>query len=247
MNYSVEIEELENKRNNSIIRFAPTTFIEKGKIRKLIGNLIRNSSLQLLFANLSERHYLNLGSGGNLIKDFINIDYSWRQGLDLCWDIRKKIPFKDNSFKGIFIEHVLEHFDWMEALNIVLPEAFRLLKPGGSIRISVPDAEEAVLKYYRSKQEGIVDTQFLEKYDGGLRIPLTPMLDLNNTFRRIYEPVNIGHKFAYDFQTLEYFLHTTGFINIKREVYLQGRDPALLMDYEKRKSESLYVEASKPL
>jgi hypothetical protein len=71
-------------------------------------------------------------------------------------------------------------------------------------------------------------------------------LPVYNTFRRIYEPLEVGHKFVYDFQTLEYFLHCVGFVDIRKESFMRGRDPSLLIDYPKRARESLYVEAAKP-
>ena len=72
------------------------------------------------------------------------------------------------------------------------------------------------------------------------------MMLLNNTFRRIYASLQEGHKFAFDYQTLEYFLKNAGFVKIRQETYMQGSDEFLLVDYKKRAGESLYVEASKP-
>ncbi len=229
-----------------IYRLPDTHLFTRLRVRRLVGNLIRNSSLQTAFRNLSGKEYANLGAGGNILADFINVDYEWAAGMDLCWDIRKKLPIRSGSIKGVFSEHTLEHFVWGDALNHLLPEIYRILKPGGTVRISVPDAEKAVCQYSEAKSKGLTDKTWREPYNGGERIPLTPMLNLNNTFRRIYEPLHVGHKFAYDFQTLEYFLHLTGFVDIRREEYMHGRDNFLLVDYMKRASESLYVEASKP-
>lgn len=241
----MDTETLETARANRLIVQSPSIF-SSVRVRKIIGYTIRNSSIQLLKKNLSEKQFLNLGAGSNLLKDFVNMDYSWCRGMDLCWDVNKGIPLESNSLQGIITEHTLEHFTWEEAIKTFLPECFRVLKHGGTIRISVPDAEMCLKKYQDDKANGETETPFRAHYDGGKRIPLTPMMHVNNTFRRIYEPLNVGHKFAYDFHTLEYFLYCVGFVDISKETYMNGRDHILLVDYKKRAGESLYIEATKP-
>jgi predicted SAM-dependent methyltransferase len=215
-------------------------------VRRLIGNLVRNRAFQLLPARYRGKEYLNLGCGGNILRNYINLDYGWVRGIDLCWDIRKGIPLPSNSMRGIFTEHTLEHFTWRDAIRVFLPECFRILREGGVLRITVPDAELCLRTYEEARARGETGTSFRAPYDGGDRIPLTPMMHVNNTFRRIYEPLEVGHKFVYDFQTLEYFLHCVGFVDVTKESFRRGRDPMLLADYQKRAAETLYVEAVKP-
>ncbi len=49
--------------------------------------------------------------------------------------------FADGSFTEVYASHVLEHFDYKEALVTALREWRRVLAPGGSIRLSVPDID----------------------------------------------------------------------------------------------------------
>lgn len=217
----------------------------RDKVKRIIGQLVRNRSFQLLRTN-RQKQYLNLGCGGNLLRGYINLDYAWVKGIDLCWDIKKGIPLPTNSIGGIVTEHTLEHFTWHEAIHVFLPECFRVLKEGAVIRVCVPDAELSLMTYQDARTRGETGLRFRAGYDGGNRIPMTPMMHVNNTFRRIYEPFEVGHKFAYDFQTLEYFLHTVGFVQISKEGFMRGNDPMLLVDSQKRAGESLYVEAVKP-
>ncbi len=101
--------------------------------------------------------YLNLGCGGTRPIDdlWINIDNLHEQFPDLNCperknmdaepnyknaDLTKGIPFPDNSVDGIFSSHMIEHFDCFQAINF-LKECFRSLKPGGVLRLSVPDPE----------------------------------------------------------------------------------------------------------
>lgn len=242
----IDIGRLEEKRKDMIDRLPEKHLLSRLRVRRMVGGILRNSRIQLLRKGLLDKKYANIGAGGNILRGFINIDYSWTRGLDLCWDITRKLPLRSGSLKGVFSEHTLEHLVWSDAMQTMLPEAYRILEPGGTIRISVPDAEKAVKEYVEQASSGQTAQPWRQEYDGGNRISMTPMLQLNNTFRRIYEPLWMGHKFAYDFQTLEYFLHLTGFAEIKRAEYMSGRDENLLVDYQKRASESLYVEAVKP-
>ncbi len=238
---SKNISNLEYIRESNLIKNPYPAFTSRIKVRKLIGSLLRNNSIQLIFMN-KEKKYLNIGCGGNVLKNFIDIDYGWTKGQDLCWNILKGLPISKSSIKGIFIEHTLEHFTMQEIQDILLPEFVRVLVPNGIIRISVPDAEKAVERYNNAKADGHVNIPFVKDEINNL----TPMMYLNNTFRQIYAPLQVGHKFAFDYQTLEYFLKSHGFVDVRRESYMQGRDENLLVDYKKREEESLYVEACKP-
>jgi predicted SAM-dependent methyltransferase len=192
--------------------------------------------------SLSRKVYLNVGCGGNLIGDFINLDYTWIQNLDVCWDIRKGIPLRSNSLYGIFTEHALEHFEWEDITRTLLPEFLRTLKPGGVLRICVPDAEMAIESYNQAKRVGLVEKPFRDPNPRAL----TPLMQVTNVFRRLFESYEQGHKFAWDFQTLEFLLDRAGFTEVERASYMSGRVSALLVDYQRRAKESLYVEAIKP-
>jgi len=78
------------------------------KIQYLISNITRSKKLFINKKQVSLKKFLNVGCGPNT--NFINLDYSWIPGVDVCWDItKKKYPFEDNVFEGIFTEHCLEH------------------------------------------------------------------------------------------------------------------------------------------
>lgn len=222
---------------------APPNILDRHKVRTAIGYLLRNNPVQLL--RLPAADYVNLGCGGNVLKGFVNIDYRWRRGV-LCWDISKGVPLRSDSVSGVFTEHALEHFEWQFTLNTVLPEIRRILKPGGVVRISVPDAEMVIDEYLKARESGETSKVWDHPHhEEANRLHLTPMGRVNNAFRRIYEPYVQGHKFLYDFQTLEHFLHLTGFTDVTKTAYMEGRDPRMLVDYKRRASESLYVEATR--
>lgn len=89
---------------------------------------------------------INLGCGENTMQGWINIDYQWNPKLEICWDITRVLPIPSNAFSGVFSEHCLEHFSRDQALQI-LNETFRILSPGGVVRIAVPDVETYIDAY----------------------------------------------------------------------------------------------------
>lgn len=53
-------------------------------------------------------------------------------------DLRR---FADGAFAEVYASHVLEHFDYVDALPAALAEWWRVLAPGGVLRLSVPDLD----------------------------------------------------------------------------------------------------------
>lgn len=63
-------------------------------------------------------------------------------GVDFIGDCSKDLgQFSDASVDEIYASHVLEHLGYHRALPATLREFHRILKPGGSARIGVPDFE----------------------------------------------------------------------------------------------------------
>lgn len=90
--------------------------------------------------------FLNLGSGQRRFDSelgWINIDCVSRppdQVPDLICDI-SNLPFPDSSMDIVCFHHVIEHFGCGEADGI-LKESWRVLKPGGSLLVFVPDLKK---------------------------------------------------------------------------------------------------------
>jgi predicted SAM-dependent methyltransferase len=212
------------------------------KVRFLIGDLLRNKTAQVkkwhVRTKLIRSPYLNVGCGPYAHPDFINIDYAWHPEVEICYDILKRIPLPDASLRGIFTEHCLEHitFDQCQA---VLRDFYRLLQPGGTVRIIVPDAELYIDLYHKAHQGESVDFPYVDQHQWAMGY--TPLMSLNRIFR------DHGHLYAYDAQTMALQLECAGFIAIEKTQYRAGRDAHLLIDQASRASESLYIEASKPV
>jgi len=203
------------------------------KIQKAIANVIRNKPLFFNWKRISTIDYLDIGCGPNSNKAFINLDFNWNPNIDICWDLSKKkrLPFPDNKFKGIYSEHCFEHITFDE-FKWNMKEIHRILQTHGIFRLIMPDGE-LYLDIYNKRKAGSLQKM---PYENGY---ITGMHRINGIFR------NHGHKFIYDFQTVSMILKKVGFRNIYKEKYGIGKDKKLIRDTESRVIESLYVEGIK--
>lgn len=205
------------------------------KVQFALGALLRGRRFQARRALGSGRRLLNIGCGPNIRPEFINLDWQWRPGIDVCWDLKDGLPFPDAAFDGIYSEHCLEHLP-LELARRTLAECHRTLAKGGRIRLIVPDAELYFDLYHRWKSES-PDFPFLpaDRVRAG---ELTPLMAINQSL------YGHGHLFSYDFDTLRTLLAAAGFSAVEHRRFGEGT-PALLLDQIARRPESLYVEAVK--
>lgn len=89
---------------------------------------------------------LNLGCGSTYHKDWINLDIEAIPPRVQGWDLRKGIPFPPDHFDACYHSHVLEHLKPEEGKRF-LEDCLRVLKPGGILRIAVPDMEGIAREY----------------------------------------------------------------------------------------------------
>lgn len=211
------------------------------KVQSWVGPLIRNRRFQLRRERVRRLAYLDIGCGPNLHPHLINLDYLWRPGIDVCWDIQNGFPFADHSMKGVFSEHCLEHFS-LPAAQRLLREVRRILAPGGTVRIVVPDGELYLLTY-ASRTTGSSPQKFPFEDKERQHELWTPMMSVNRIFYQDRESL-AGHRTIFDFALLAAALRKCGFTRIEKCRFQEGRDPALLIDTPERQVESLYVEAS---
>ena len=180
---------------------------------------LRHTPFQSKSRRVREARYLNAGCGKVAKPAFVNLDFTWQPGVDLVWDLRWNLPFRDNTLQGIYTEHCLEHLPRALVTDHVLKEFLRVLVPAGLIRIIVPDAGTYAKLYVQSLSDANVTFPTISPE--GLR---TPMMHVNQCFR--YH----GHQYAYDFETLKLFVGDAGFVDIHQRSFLQGEDPVLLVE-----------------
>ena len=204
-----------------------------------------------LYSRLSSRRLasldgcrVNIGCGDRPTPGWINLELRSASNVHF-WDCRRGLPFSDNAVNAIYAEHTFEHFEPDAEGKYFLRESLRCLRPGGVLRIVVPDAG-AYLRAYGRAWDPLASMRQLEARKEGWRDPwlgeiyCTQMQLINAVFRQRGE-----HKYAYDEETLALILRQTGFSRVIRQRFGVSIDPDMAPDSEARKTESLYVEAVK--
>lgn len=170
-----------------------------------------------------------------------NYDVTWPD-IDLL-DIRKKFPLESNSVDYIYCSQVLEHFERYETLGI-LRESLRVLKPGGLIRISVPDISK-MMDIYREMSKSSPESAANEInriWWGYEKDGPKPSL-----FSKISKLFIRDHQWHYDKISMKRILLEVGFSKIKFQSFQKGNFPELnKLEMDIHHKHSLYVDANKP-
>ena len=121
--------------------------------------------------------YLNLGCGSHFHPDWVNLDFHSNSDHVTAHDLRKGIPFEDETFEVVYHSHLLEHFPRYKA-KAFIEECFRVLRPRGILRIVVPDLEQIAREYLKVLESAVngsedaahnYDWILLEMYDQAVR------------------------------------------------------------------------------
>jgi len=108
---------------------------------------------------------LNVGCGNVFHPDWVNLDAAPSAPEVTAHDLRRGIPYADESFDAVYGSHVLEHLEPCAAARL-LRECLRILKPEGIARLVVPDLEAIAGLYLRSLEGALAgDAQARQRYD----------------------------------------------------------------------------------
>lgn len=89
---------------------------------------------------------LHWGCGPKPAPGWINADLRPGPGVDLCGDIRDGLPLPDGSLDYAVAIHALQDLAWPD-IPVAIGELKRVLKPGGVLRLGLPDLDRAIEAY----------------------------------------------------------------------------------------------------
>lgn len=106
--------------------------------------------------SLKERLFFNIGAGSFEHPMWTNIDYATEHYKNvqkspfIHYDLmaKKPLPIENNTAEIVYSSHTIEHVT-DEAVRNMLLESYRILKKGGGIRLTAPDANLAYGAYVR--------------------------------------------------------------------------------------------------
>jgi predicted SAM-dependent methyltransferase len=98
---------------------------------------------------------LNWGCGGHTLPGWINSDQKEGAGIDLSCDIAKGLPLEDDSIDYAVSIHALPEVPY-DRIVPVLAELRRVIKPGGILRLCLPDLIKGVSDYERGDSHYIL-------------------------------------------------------------------------------------------
>lgn len=188
------------------------------------------------------------------------------RGRLLAHDLSTGIPFAGDSVDIVYHSHVLEHLDRPVA-RAFLQEAHRVLKPGGIIRVVVPDFESACRSYLQDIDRCTSEPRAAASHENYVAAVLEQSVRREaagaaggSGVGRLVEQVVLGdarrrgetHQWMYDRISLPYILAELGFHEVTVESFASSRIPdwhAIGLDRNEDggeyKPDSLYVEGKK--
>ena len=183
---------------------------------------------QYLAANAVRK--LQLGAGESNPEGWINSDIK-PIGNSIYLDVTESFPFESGSIHYIFAEHLIEHVPWESGIKM-LKECYRVLAPGGKLRLITPNLNRHV--YVLQNPDDPRSKKYLAAHQRMFTWPTTPVAaayDFNKNMREW------GHVFLYDPATLRKSLELAGFTDIRVMSVHDETDPIFkLPEYRKREN-----------
>ena len=174
---------------------------------------------------------LNWGCGGWTPCGWINSDIKQGAGIDISADIRNGLPLEEASIDYIVSVHALPEMHYNDLVP-TLQELRRVLKPGGVLRLVLPDLLKGVHAFERGDRDYF----------------LVPDEDAKNLGAKlVVQLIWYGYsRTLFTAEFIEEMLRKAGFEQIAHCEYQQTRSlfPEIV-ELDNRENESLYVEATK--
>lgn len=202
---------------------------------------------------------LNLGCGDRTPRGWVNVDYfigarlgripglqracralgifalGWSREI-FVHDLRRRFPWADDSVDVIYSSHTLEHLSPTEGRRFVR-ECHRVLRPGGVIRIAVPDLRACVERYLGGK---LCSTDFLEA------LSVDAVRPGDGRFKRLLAPhVRFPHRCMYDADSLASLMRGVGFETELTDAFRSGIEGIEAVESRDRTIDAVIAEGRK--
>lgn len=174
---------------------------------------------------------LNWGCGEHPEPGWLNSDIKEVPGIDVVADVRAGLPLETDSVDYITSIHALPELPYQDLVP-ALKELRRVLKPGGVLRLALPDLERGIAAF----QNGDADY---------FHVPDEDARSIGAKF--VTQMVWYGYSrslFVHDF--VEELLERAGFTRVEHCAYRQTASPwPEIVELDNRPRESLFVEGFK--
>jgi len=158
-------------------------------------------------------------------------------------NLNKPLPYGDDTVACIYGGEVWEHFEYPDAVRLTF-ECYRVLAPGGILRVSVPDGAEFWRRYLEMYKEALAQPSDRRRAEP-LRKHVHAYFDSICT-RKIYlRSMMHKHKWQFDEVQLVELFQEAGFCQVRRMSHHHSRVPDIA-EVEHSDSGKLIVEGSKP-
>ena len=137
-------------------------------------------------------------------------------------DVTTGIPYPDDSVALIYHSDILEHLSYYEAIAF-LNECKRVLKPGGLMRVCVPDLSVIIEAYNTHNLDEFNDIQPVEYQQfksGAVRASMLMFGSLGST-----QSAYLGHQMMYDSLGLKEILEHVGFKDVLQKQVDDSQSP----------------------
>jgi SAM-dependent methyltransferase len=216
------------------------------------------------YKNSQGKIWLNVASSIYVLPEFVNLDnhiflllrnflpflkmllpskyHGWmngyieatRKATMLKHDCRNKLDFPENSVEHILCSHFLEHV-YPQETEFILNDFMRVLKPGGTLHVIVPDIAVNIKKYLNQKAindnhaaDNFILDSLLSKQDRG---------SLKYRLMEFHGGFGLQHRWMYDNESMFEMVKSIGF-----EILDKNETPSLTF---RQNDDSVHVIASK--
>jgi len=160
-------------------------------------------------------------------------------------DLLKGLSIAPGSCTLMYASHVFEHLSIAD-FYVALEKVYLYLKPGGILRIIVPDLEKYIEAYIKNRSDKELATKAATDF---MHHSWIGHQGSRRSFdRRLRDAFsNHRHQWMWDEPSLKNALAKQGFINIRRCNYREWSDPRFAaVEKEIRHADSVCIEGIKP-